>query len=51
MSSGPFRGSEAIVRGLVTEFGLHGGRYRRVFPDVYVPAGYPDDLRARSRAA
>jgi uncharacterized protein DUF559 len=51
MSSGPFRGSEAVARGVVTGFGLRRGRYRRVFPDVYVPSDYPDDLKARSRAA
>lgn len=51
MLSGPFRGTEAVARGLVTGFGLRGGRYRRVYPDVYVPADAPDDLATRSRAA
>jgi len=30
---------------------LRGCRYRRVFPDIYLPADAPDDLATRSRAA
>lgn len=46
-----FRGSTAIRRGKVTTAQLRGARFRRVFHDVYVPAGTADDLRVRSRAA
>lgn len=37
--SDAFRGSDAIAAGLVTRKQLAGPRYRRVFRDVYVPAG------------
>lgn len=47
----PFRGSEAVAGGLVTRGVLRGGRYRRLFPDVYVPASLGVDLEVRSRAA
>jgi very-short-patch-repair endonuclease len=47
----PFRGSEAVAAGLVTRGVLRGGRYRRLFPDVYVPATLAADLEVRSRAA
>jgi very-short-patch-repair endonuclease len=49
--SGPFRGSLAVARGLVTPGVLRGRRYRRVFPDVYVPAELDPDLALRARAA
>ncbi|HEX4359921.1 MAG TPA: DUF559 domain-containing protein [Pseudonocardia sp.] len=47
----PFRGAEAVAAGLLTRARLYGPRYRRVFPDVYVPADRPLDLVTRSRAA
>ncbi|GAA5145122.1 hypothetical protein GCM10023321_02520 [Pseudonocardia eucalypti] len=50
MLDGPFRGSEAIRRGALTRARLRGRRFRRVFPDVYVPTDWPDDLRTRSLA-
>ena len=37
--------------GLVTKAQLRGSRYRRVYPDVYVPADAPDNLATRSRTA
>jgi very-short-patch-repair endonuclease len=49
--SGPFRGDLARERGLVTRAGLVGPRYRRVYPNVYLPAGSPLTLVNRSRAA
>lgn len=48
---GPFRGSEARARGLVTADELRGPRFRRLFPDVYLPADRGPDLVTRSRAA
>src|SRR5882757_5320046 len=47
----PFRGTEAVAAGLLTRARLYGPRYRRVFPDVYVPTDRPLDLVTRSRAA
>lgn len=32
----PFRGSEAIRRGLLTRHQLHGRAWRRLFPDIYI---------------
>jgi very-short-patch-repair endonuclease len=47
-----FRGSEAVVAGLVTPGALRGRRFVRLFPDVYAPAGgEAPDLALRSRAA
>lgn len=51
MLSGPFRGTEALSRGLLTRDQLYGRRFRRLFPDVYAPAGLKFDLAARSLAA
>ena len=48
---GPFRGSAAVAAGLVTRDRLYGPRFRRVFPDVYVPATAELNLRLRSHAA
>jgi hypothetical protein len=48
---GPFRGSEALAAGLLTRARLYGPRYRRVYPDVYLPAGRELDPATRSRAA
>jgi len=47
----PFRGSEALAGGVLSRGRLRGCRYRRVFPDIYLPADAPDDLATRSRAA
>ena len=47
----PFRGSCEVARGVLTERVLRGPRFRRLFPDIYLPAGAPADLAARSRAA
>jgi len=49
--SGPFRGSSAVASGLLTRGVLRGHRYRRLFPDVYVPAALEVDLALRARAA
>ena len=49
--SGPFRGSLAVARGLLTPGVLRGRRFRRLFPDVYVPADLDPDLALRARAA
>jgi hypothetical protein len=49
--SGPFRGSDAVAAVLLTPGVLRGPRYRRIYPDVYVPAGLELDLMVRSRAA
>lgn len=51
MLEGPFRGSTAVARGVLTRGQLYGPRYRRLLPDVYVRAGATLDLRTRSRAA
>jgi very-short-patch-repair endonuclease len=48
---GPFRGSVAVQRGLLTRGQLYGPRYRRLLPDVYVLVGTKLDLTTRSRAA
>jgi hypothetical protein len=47
----PFRGTDALAAGRLTPGELRGPRFRRVFPDVYLPADAPLDLTARSRAA
>jgi Protein of unknown function (DUF559) len=47
----PFRGTEALATGLLTRARLYGPRYRRVYPDVYLPADRELDLATRSRAA
>ncbi len=46
-----FRGSAALADGVLTAAQLRGPRFRRVFPDVYLPASVDLDLQARSRAA
>lgn len=52
MIEGPFRGSAAVAAGLVTRNHLRGPRFRRLFPDIYVPVGpSAPDFRCRSRAA
>jgi very-short-patch-repair endonuclease len=40
-----------LAAGLVTRAQLYGPRYRRVYPNVYLPAGLELDLATRSRAA
>jgi very-short-patch-repair endonuclease len=49
--SGPFRGSAAVAAGALGRGELAGPRFRRLFPDVYVPAEPVVDLALRSRAA
>jgi very-short-patch-repair endonuclease len=49
--SQPFRGSHAIATGLLTPGVLRGPRFRRLFPDIYVPSGGEVDLELLSRAA
>jgi hypothetical protein len=51
MDALPFRGSVAVAAGRHTWGELRGRRFRRVFPDVYLPADAPLDLRSRSLAA
>jgi hypothetical protein len=51
VSATPFRGTEALAQGVLTRARLRGPRYRRVFPDVYLPVAAPDDFATRSRAA
>ncbi|GAA5152516.1 hypothetical protein GCM10023321_21370 [Pseudonocardia eucalypti] len=40
-----------MASGLVSYRRLHGPRYRRIFPDVYIPAELELDFATRSRAA
>jgi very-short-patch-repair endonuclease len=47
----PFRGSLAIASGALTRGVLAGPRFRRLFPDIYVPATLEVDLELLSRAA
>jgi hypothetical protein len=47
----PFRCTEAVRRELVTKRQLRGPSFRRLFPDVYVPATLELDLAVRSRVA
>ncbi|HEY9414781.1 MAG TPA: DUF559 domain-containing protein [Pseudonocardia sp.] len=47
----PFRGTEALKAGRLTRAQLYGTRFRRVYPDVYVPADAEPDFAALSRAA
>ncbi|GAA5160824.1 hypothetical protein GCM10023321_44140 [Pseudonocardia eucalypti] len=51
MLDGPFRGSEALAAGLLSHRQMYGRRYRRIFPDVYLPADLEPTLKIRSRAA
>jgi uncharacterized protein DUF559 len=51
MLDGPFRGTEALAAGLLSYRRLHGPRYRRLFPDGYLPMALPFDFPTRSRAA
>jgi very-short-patch-repair endonuclease len=47
----PFRGSHAVAAGLLTPAMLRGPRFRRLFPDIYIPADAHVDLELLSRAA
>jgi very-short-patch-repair endonuclease len=47
----PFRGSVAVAAGVLTQAVLHGPRFRRLFPDVYLHADVELDLAMRSLAA
>jgi very-short-patch-repair endonuclease len=47
----PFRGSDAVAAGLVTEKVLRGPRFRRLFAGIYVAADVDVDLALRARAA
>lgn len=49
--TGPFRGSAAVASGSLGRGVLAGPRYRRLHPDIYVPAGLPANLAVLSRAA
>lgn len=49
--SEPFRGSCAVQAGVLTRRVLAGPRFRRLFPDIYVPADLPVDFVLRSKAA
>ncbi|QIS05013.1 DUF559 domain-containing protein [Nocardia brasiliensis] len=46
----PFPGSWALDAGLVSRWELRHN-FRRLFPDVYLPRGYPLDAAGRARAA
>lgn len=47
----PFRGSDAVARGLVTAGRLRGPRFRRLLPDVHVAASVEVTPLVRARAA
>ncbi len=47
----PFRGSLAVAAGLVTKGQLRGPGFRRLFPDIYLPANLVPTLAMRSRGA
>lgn len=47
----PLRGSLAVAAGLVTKSRLRGPGFRRLFPDVYLPAHLAPTLAMRSRGA
>lgn len=49
--AGPFRGSEAVAAGVLTAAQLRGPAVRRLFQDVYVPAGIPDTHEVRCEGA
>lgn len=48
---GPFRGSEAVQAGALTAGQLRGPGVRRLFQDVYMPAGFPVTHELRCAAA
>ncbi|MGH3928607.1 MAG: hypothetical protein ACRDTF_01355, partial [Pseudonocardiaceae bacterium] len=47
----PFRGSLAVAAGLVSKGQLRGSGFRRLFPDIYLPANVAPTLAVRSRGA
>jgi very-short-patch-repair endonuclease len=47
----PFSGSLLVAMGVLTEAELRGPRFRRLYPDVYLPAGTEADLAVRAYAA
>jgi very-short-patch-repair endonuclease len=47
----PLRGSLAVSAGLVTKGQLRGPGFRRLFPDIYLPAHLVPTLAVRSRGA
>ncbi|MFN2494917.1 MAG: hypothetical protein ABR608_03270 [Pseudonocardiaceae bacterium] len=49
--NGPFLGTEAVRAGVLTSGQLRGPAVRRLFQDVYVPAGIPDSHELRCAAA
>lgn len=49
--SGPFRGSEAVEDGVLTAGQLRGPGVRRLFQDVYAPAGISDSHELRCAGA
>jgi very-short-patch-repair endonuclease len=48
---GAFRGSEAVVMGVLTADQLRGPQFRRLFRDVYLPAGIPVTHQVRCEGA
>ena len=51
MLSGPFRGADALLAGLVTHNELYGPRFQRLFHGVFAPADLAIDLAVLGRAA
>ena len=51
LSRGPFRGSVAIRRGLITRGELNSQVWRRLFRDVFVWTGLTDTVALRAQAA
>jgi very-short-patch-repair endonuclease len=47
----PFRGSLAADAGLLTKGQLRGPRFRKLFPDIYLPKSLAPTLAMRSRGA
>lgn len=47
----PFRGSLAVAAGLVTKGQLRGSGFRKLFPEIYLPANLAPTLAMRSRGA
>jgi very-short-patch-repair endonuclease len=48
---GPFRGSDAVARGILRRGPLPPPRYRRIFPDIYLGATQDLDLLTLSQGA
>ena len=47
----PFRGTLALGSGVLTKGQLRGPRFRRLFPDIYLPRDIAPTLAVRSRGA